>query len=218
VDLRVMRPHRLLHAEEVGLGREPFLASLTYVYVVPVRVRDRRHPLAPFGVSGLGNNSDAFTPQPLDLLIDLVGVQPERCTTRLLDRIGFRETDREGAEGYYEEVRLAFVGPTVTTIETQSIGVERRPPRHVGGLEDCERITKGHDDTVDPAALDSRYFLVTASEALSAVFLAAATSVECRRWLRGGSRPPLALNARSVRSAAAEVTSGSSWPSRPNES
>jgi hypothetical protein len=48
--------------------------------------------------------------QFLDLLIDVVGVQPERDTTSRSGRIGPRDTDREGAERYDEEDRLAFVG------------------------------------------------------------------------------------------------------------
>jgi hypothetical protein len=114
------------------------------VDLVPVGVADRRHPLAPLHVLRLADYLDARPAQRLDLGVDVVGVEPERCAARWLELLDRGQAQVERAQADDDE----GVAEAVPLLEPEPPDVEAGGPGEIGGVEDRKRVVEAQAASV----------------------------------------------------------------------
>src|SRR5262245_58773578 len=110
------------------------LEALTEIALVPVRIQNGAHALAPLLICRLPGNFDTCCAQSGDFAIDVVRVEPQGSAAGRSDVARLREAQRERTEHERDEARQP-----VSLFEPEALRVERKRPLDVGRVDDRER-------------------------------------------------------------------------------
>jgi hypothetical protein len=108
------------------------------VDLVPVGVADRRHPLAPLHVLRLTDDLHARLSEHIDLGVEVVAVEPERCAARRLEIVDRRQAECERPEADEHE---AFA-EAVALVEAEPLDVEGGRAGEIVAVEDREGVVE----------------------------------------------------------------------------
>lgn len=117
---------------------------------IPVRIHHRPHAFPPLAIRRSGDDSRSRVAKPVDLCVDVVGVEPDGDAARFRVVPCLRDSDRKPAERDDDERYGVFVGKAVAALETELLAVERCESLCVGGADDRERVAER-----DPRSLRS---------------------------------------------------------------
>src|SRR5262245_48216940 len=113
------------------------LEALTEIDLVPVRIQNGAHALAPLLICRLPGNLDTCRAQSGDLAIDVVRVEPQGRAAGRSDVARLREAERERTEHERDEAR-----EPVSLFEPEALCIEPDHTLEVGRLEDRERVAE----------------------------------------------------------------------------